>query len=311
MEDFKRDGGTDLDGATASLHERGPETLADSQIKSLTPNTAFSRRAFAMTSLGVGFALAAQPIQAQTVIATPETGLDAGEVKVKTRDGMMPAYRARPKGKTGTPVVLVIHEIFGVHEHIKDLCRRLAKVGYYAIAPDLYARLGDASQVSDIPTLMGPDGIVTKTSDDSVRRDLDAAVVFAASEKANTKRLAVTGFCWGGRQTWLYTEQTPGVRAAAAWYGPLDTPGKSPISLAAGAKGRVIGFYGAKDTGITAEHVAAMRKALADTGDTESRIIVYPDAPHGFNADYRPSYMKKDALEAWQNMLGWFKSHGV
>lgn len=289
----------------------GADSLAASQAKSLIPNTRFSRRGFAMTTLGVGFALAAQPIQAQTVIVTDANGLDAGEVKVKTRDGMMPAYRARPHGKTGAPTVLVIHEIFGVHEHIKDLCRRLAHAGYYAIAPDLYARLGDATKISDIPTLMGPDGIVTRTTDDSVKSDLDAAVTFAASDGANTKRLGVTGFCWGGRQTWLYTEQTPGVRAAAAWYGPLDTPGKSPIGLAAGAKGRVIGFYGAKDTGITAEHVAAMKKALADAGDTQSRIIVYPDAPHGFNADYRPSYVPADAKEAWNNMLAWFRAHGV
>jgi carboxymethylenebutenolidase len=292
-------------------NDSGRPSLAQSQALSLIPKTAFSRRAFAKTSLGVGFALAAQPIQAQTVISTDANGLDAGEVKVKTRDGLMPAYRARPHTGSNLPVVLVIHEIFGVHEHIKDLCRRLAHAGYYAIAPDLYARLGDASKIEDIPTLMGPDGIVTRTSDDSVKSDLDAAVAFAASERANIQRLAVTGFCWGGRQTWLYTEQTPGVKAAAAWYGPLNTPGKSAIGLAAGAKGRVIGFYGAKDTGITAADVAAMRKALADAGDTQSRIIVYADAPHGFNADYRPSYVAADAKEAWNNMLAWFRGHGV
>ena len=277
------------------------DDLAASQIRSLTPNTTFSRRGFAMTSLGVGFALAAQPGTAQTVITTSAVGLDAGEVKVKTPDGMMPAYRARPKGKTGAPVVLVIHEIFGVHEHIKDLCRRLAQVGYYAIAPDLYARWGDASKVSDVPTLVGPDGIVAKATDDQVKKDLDDAVRFAAFEKADTKRLAVTGFCWGGRQAWLYTDQTPAVRAAAAWYGPLNTPGKSPIALAAGAK----------DTGITAEHVAAMRQALAAAGDSQTRLIVYPDAQHGFNADYRPSYNAADAKEAWANMLSWFQAHGV
>jgi carboxymethylenebutenolidase len=285
--------------------------LADSQIKSLGPKTRFSRRGFAKTALGAGFALAAQPVQAQTVITTDANGLDAGEVKVKTPDGQMPAYRARPRGLANPPVVLVIHEIFGVHEHIKDLCRRLAHAGYYAIAPDLYARWGDASKVTDIPSLMGPGGIVSKASDDQVKADLDAAVKFAASEKADVKRLAVTGFCWGGRQTWLYTEQTPGVRAGAAWYGPLNTPGKSPIGLAAGAKGRVIGFYGGKDTGITAEHVEMMREALADAGDKDSKIIVYPDAPHGFNADYRPSYVAADAKEAWQNMLAWFRGHGV
>jgi len=283
--------------------------LAQSQQESLGPKVDFNRRGFAVTALGVGFALAAQPIQAQTVIHTDDQGLDAGEVKVPTKDGLMPAYRARPHGADNPPVVLVIHEVFGVHEHIKDLCRRLAHAGYYVIAPDLYARIGDATRISDIPTLLST--IVNKTPDDQVKADLDDAVRFAASEKANTQRLAVTGFCWGGRQTWLYTEQTPGVRAAAAWYGPLNTPGKSPIGLAAGAKGRVIGFYGGKDTGITAADVAAMNKALADAGDKDSRIIVYADAPHGFNADYRPSYVKVDAIEAWQNMLAWFRSHGV
>jgi carboxymethylenebutenolidase len=298
MEDFKSDGGTGTD-------------LAASQISSLTPNTVFTRRGFAKTSLGAGFALAAQPVTAQTIITTNAAGLTAGEVQVRTADGMMPAYRARPAGKKSAPVVLVIHEVFGVHEHIKDLCRRLAHVGYYAISPDLYARLGDASTITDIPTLMGPDGIVTRTSDDQVKSDLDAAVRFAAFEKADVTRLAVTGFCWGGRQTWLYTDQTPQVRAAAAWYGPLNTPGKSPISMAAGARGRVIGFYGGKDTGILPEHVAAMREALAVAGDTQSRIVVYPDAPHGFNADYRPSYVAKDAKAAWADMLSWFQSHGV
>jgi carboxymethylenebutenolidase len=264
-----------------------------------------------MTSLGVGFALAAQPVTAQTVITTDDKGLTAGEVKVKTADGMMPAYRAQPAGKTGAPVVLVIHEIFGVHEHIKDLCRRLAHAGYYAIAPDLYARFGDASKVSDIPALVGPGGIVSKATDDQVKSDLDAAVRFAATEKADTARLAVTGFCWGGRQTWLYTEQTPGVKAAAAWYGPLNTPPKSPISMAAGAKGRVLGLYGGKDTGILPEHVAAMRAALTAAGDTGSKIVVYPNSPHGFNADYRPSYNAADAKAAWAAMLAWFKAHGV
>ncbi|HEY4029552.1 MAG TPA: dienelactone hydrolase family protein [Caulobacteraceae bacterium] len=282
--------------------------LTLSQLDSLAPKATFSRRGFAMTSLGVGFALAAQPIQAQTVITTTDDGLDAGEVKVPVKGGVIPAYRARPHNGKDAPVVLVIHEIFGVHEHIKDLCRRLAHAGYYAIAPDLYARVGDATKVSDIPTLMST--IVGKTSDAQVRGDLDAAVAFAVSEKADAKRLAVTGFCWGGRQTWLYTEATPGVRAAAAWYGPLKGD-NSPVDAAAKVKGRVIGFYGGKDTGITAADVASMRKALADSGDKESRIIVYPDAPHGFNADYRPSYVAADAKEAWQNMLAWFRGHGV
>ena len=283
------------------------DALARSQILSLTPNTQFSRRGFAITSLGVGFALAAQPIHAQTVIHTSDTGLDAGEVKVKTADGLMPAYRAKPKGKTFPPVVLVIHEIFGVHEHIQDLCRRLAKAGYYAIAPDLFARAGDATKVTDTPTLMST--IVSKTPDDQAMGDLDAAVAFAKSEKANVKRLGVAGFCWGGRRTWLYVERNPNVLAGAAWYGPLHPD--APIQGAAKVKGRIIGFYGGKDAGIGPDQIAEMRKALSDAGDTETRIIVYPDAPHGFNADYRPSYTKSAATEAWQNMLAWFQGHGV
>jgi carboxymethylenebutenolidase len=285
--------------------------LAASQERSLTPNVVFSRRGFAKTSLGAGFALAAQPVAAQTIITTSDNGLLAGAVQVKTADGMMPAYRARPKALVHAPVVLVIHEIFGVHEHIKDLCRRLAKAGYYAIAPDLFARYGDATQVSDIPTLMGPGGIVSKAKDTQVKSDLDAAIRFAAAEKADVDRLAVTGFCWGGRQTWLYVEQSPTVKAGAAWYGPLATGAPSAISMAAGAKGRMIGFYGAKDTGITAQDIATMRQALAAAGDTQSRIIVYPDAQHGFNADYRASYNEADAKEAWSNMLSWFRDHGV
>jgi carboxymethylenebutenolidase len=300
----------DLKTGSAEMNA-APDTLAASQRLSLTPATAFSRRGFAMTTLSVGFALAAQPVTAQTVIHTDDGGLIAGEVKVKTIDGTMPAYRARPRTKAHAPVVLVIHEVFGVHEHIKDLCRRLAKAGYYAIAPDLFARHGDASQVSDLTALMAPDGIVAQAKDVQIRADLDASVRFAAGEKANVERLAVTGFCWGGRQAWLYTERTPAVKAAAAWYGPLTSGDPAPVALAAGAKGRVIGFYAAKDTGIGADQVEAMRKALAAAGDTESRLIVYPDAQHGFNADYRPTYNKADATEAWSNMLSWFRDHGA
>jgi carboxymethylenebutenolidase len=220
----------------------------------------------------------------------------------------MPAYRAFPAGKTGAPTVLVIHEIFGVHEHIKDLCRRLAKAGYYAIAPDLYARYGDASQAPDMQVLMST--IVAKASDDQVRSDLDAAVKFAAVDKANTAKLAVTGFCWGGRQTWLYTEANPAVKAAAAWYGPLGGA-KTPIPGAAAVKGRVLGFYGGKDQGITAAQRDQMTAALAAAGDSASKIIVYPDAGHGFNADYRASYNAEAAKDAWAKMLAWFKAHGV
>jgi carboxymethylenebutenolidase len=284
--------------------------LTASQKLSLIADTRFSRRGFAMTSLGAGFALAAQPVCAQTMITTDSVGLVAGEVKVPTADGMMPAYRAYPAGRTAAPTVLVIHEIFGVHEHIKDLCRRLAKAGYYAIAPDLYARYGDATKVSDVQTLMGPNGIVAKATDEQVKSDLDAAVKFAASDKANTAKLAVTGFCWGGRQVWLYSEATPAVKAATAWYGPLGGA-KTPVPDAAKVRGRVLGFYGGKDAGITPEQRDAMTAALAAAGDKDSKIIVYPDAAHGFNADYRPTYNAEAAKDAWTKMLAWFKAHGV
>ncbi|HUO21993.1 MAG TPA: dienelactone hydrolase family protein [Caulobacteraceae bacterium] len=281
--------------------------LAQSQVDSLHPKQGFSRRGFAMTSLGVGFALAAQPVSAQTVIVTDAVGLAAGEVKVPVADGAVPAYRAYPAGKKGAPVVLVIHEVFGVHEHIKDLCRRLAKAGYYAISPDLYARYGDATKVADMGALMQ---LVGKASDEQVRGDLDAAVRFAAEDGADVKRLAVTGFCWGGRQSWLYTEATPGVKAAAAWYGPLGGA-KTPVANAAAVKGRMIGFYGGQDRGITQEQRDAMTSALQAAGDRDSKIIVYEDAGHGFNADYRASYNGADAKDAWAKMLAWFKAHGV
>jgi carboxymethylenebutenolidase len=281
--------------------------LAQSQVDSLNPERRFSRRGFAMTSLGVGFALAAQPVCAQTVITTDADGLTAGEVKVPTADGAIPAYRAYPAGKKGAPTVLVIHEIFGVHEHIKDICRRLAKAGYYAIAPDLYARYGDATKAADPPSLMK---LAAQVSDDGARLDLDAAARFAASDGANIKKLAVTGFCWGGRQSWLYVEATPGVKAAAAWYGPLGGA-KTPIPNAAAVKGRMIGFYGGQDKGIPPEQRDAMTAALRAAGDDESKIVVYEDAGHGFNADYRPSYNGPDAKDAWAKMLAWFKAHGV
>jgi carboxymethylenebutenolidase len=289
------------------------DDLTTSQLGSLVARTEFSRRAFAMTSLGAGFALAAQPVSAQTVITTDAVGLTAGEVKVRVADGEIPAYRAYPAGKLHAPVVLVIHEIFGVHEHIKDLCRRLAKQGYYAIAADLFARYGDASKVADIQSLMGPGGIVSKATDDQVKGDLDAAVKFAASEKADTGKLGVTGFCWGGRQTWLYTAANPAVKTACPWYGPLvsGANGHTVISVAGEIKGRVLGFYGGLDLGIKPEMVEQMRAALAAAGDTRSKIIVYADAQHGFNADYRPSYQPADAKDAWGKMLGWFKAHGV
>ncbi|MDR3417882.1 MAG: dienelactone hydrolase family protein [Nevskia sp.] len=291
------------------MHE---SDLGLSQSRSLQPNAHLTRRAFVVTSLGAGFALAVQPVMAQTVITTDSEGLTAGEVKVPVSDGAMPAYRACPAGQKHAPVVLVIHEIFGVHEHIQDLCRRLAKQGYYAIAGDLYARYGDATKVADIKELMST--IVSKASDTQVRSDLDAAVKFAASEKADTHKLAVTGFCWGGRQTWMYTAATPSVKAGVAWYGPLAKApqgSQTAIEVAGNIKGRVLGLYGGQDQGISQDDVQKMRDALTAAGDGKSTIQVYPDAPHGFNADYRPSYRETEAKDGWARMLAWFKAHGV
>jgi carboxymethylenebutenolidase len=286
--------------------------LIDSQTRSLMQPRGFTRRAFVVSGIGAGFALAVQPVTAQTIITTDSQGLTAGAVSVPVADGHMPAYRAFPAGVTAAPVVLVIHEVFGVHEHIQDLCRRLAKQGYYAISADLFARYGDATRIADIQQLL--DTIVAKANDTQVRSDLDAATRFAAGEKADIGRLAVTGFCWGGRQAWLYTAAISGVKAAAAWYGQLTAapPGsETVVSQAANMHGRVIGFYGGKDQGINADSIQQMRAALAAAGDTQSHIEVYVEAPHGFNADYRPSYRPEAAKDAWAKMLAWFKAHGV
>ena len=276
-----------------------------------------TRRAFVMTTLSVGFAAAVEPIAAQTAISTDTKGLIAGEVKVKGPDGVeIPAYRAMPDKGDKFPVVLVVQEIFGVHEHIKDVCRRFAKRGYFAIAPELYARQGD---VSKLPIQEILSQVVSKVPDKQVMGDLDAAVAYAKSTgKANTDKLAVTGFCWGGRIVWLYAAHNPKLKAGAAWYGPLARPSaelqpKQPVDVAASLKAPVIGFYGGLDNGIPQDTVEKMRAALKDgsAAAKKSEIIVYPDAQHGFHADYRPSYNEKDAKDAFAKLLAWFKKNGV
>jgi carboxymethylenebutenolidase len=289
--------------------------LEESQLRSLHRDPNMTRRGFAVTTLAAGFALSVRPVSAQT-ITTDSTGLVAGEVKIPVSDGTIPAYRSMPAGGKSAPVVLVVQEIFGVHEHIKDLTRRLAKAGYYAIAPELYARQGDPSKYTEVPKLFAE--VVSKVPDAQVLSDLDAAVAFAKSEKGDTSRLGITGFCWGGRQTWLYTAHNPAVKAGAAWYGQLvpradrpGTGGPNPIDVADKIKGRVLGFYGAKDEGIPVESVEQMREKLKAAGDGKSRIELYPDTPHAFNADYRPSYRPEQAKDAWAKMLKWFEEHGV
>jgi carboxymethylenebutenolidase len=274
-----------------------------------------TRRAFAATGLVAGFTMAAGPLNAAAIV-TDTKGLDAGEVSITVSDGHIPAYRAQPAGKKNAPVVLVTQEIFGVHEHIKDLCRRFAKLGYYAIAPSLYARFGDPGKydmghIQDLVT-----DIVAKVPDAEVMSDLDSTVAFAKGESADTSKLAITGFCWGGRVVWLYAAHNPALKVGAAWYGPLagkpnDLRPKTAIDLAAQVNAPVLGLYAGQDHNITAADIDAMRAALAKAGKTKSRIDVFDDAQHGFNADYRDSYNEKDAKEGWLRMLAWFKANGV
>jgi carboxymethylenebutenolidase len=262
--------------------------------------------------LTAGFALAVQPVTAAT-ITTDTTGLTAGEVKIPVSDGEIPAYRAMPaKGKT-FPAILVVQEIFGVHEHIKDICRRLAKAGYFAVAPEMYARQGDVSKISDIQEVIKT--VVSKVPDTQVMSDLDAATEWAGKNGGDTNRLGITGFCWGGRIVWLYAAHNPKLKAGVAWYGRFTGPQtemtpKHPVDVAAELKAPVLGLYGGKDTGIPMEQVEKMQAALKAAGSS-SMIQVYAEAPHGFHADYRPSYREMDAKDAWQRMLIWFKKHKV
>ncbi|MFQ3582538.1 MAG: dienelactone hydrolase family protein [Chloracidobacterium sp.] len=295
--------------------------MFDHHLTSLLPDTERSRREFVLTSLAAGFALAVQPISAQT-ISTDTKGITADEVKVPAADIEFPAYRTMPEQGKRFPVVIVIPEIFGVHEHIKDVCRRLAKVGYMAIAPELFARQGDVSKLENIGEVISK--VVSKVPDAQALSDLTRCVDYAAATgRGDLKRVAVTGFCWGGRMTWLFAAHEPRVKAAAAWYGslvanPRNNPDfkpdplrpKFPIDFAPTLATPVLGLYGGKDQGIPLETVEHMREALAK-GKSGSKIIVYPDAPHGFHADYRPSYRKDEAQAAWQEMLAWFKAHGV
>ena len=284
----------------------------DPEFESLVPAHSFDRRCFLVTSLGAGFALAVQPVMAQTAIRTDDAGLLAGEVKVPVKDGEMVAYRALPKGAVRPPVVLVVSEIFGAHEHIQDVCRRLAKLGYCAIAPELFARQGDPRQFSNVQDILTK--ITGKTPDAQVMSDLDATVAWAASKGADTDRLAITGFCWGGRITWLYCAHNPQVKAGVAWYGRLvgevnEITPRHPINIAADLKAPVLGLYGGLDTGIPLETVEKMEMALKDGSKAArlSQIHVYDNAPHAFHADYRPSFRKEEAEDGWKRMQAWFK----
>jgi carboxymethylenebutenolidase len=286
--------------------------LVELEQRGLMARAVWSRRGFVMTSLASGFALSAGPVSAQT-ITTDSAGLVAGEVKVKTADGEMPAYRAMPDKGGPFPTVLVIQEVFGVHEHIKDLCRRLAKSGYFAIASELYARQGDPTKYTEIPKLIAE--VVSKVPTAQVMSDLDATVAYAkASGKADTAKLAVTGFCWGGFATWMYAGHNPGLKAAVAWYGvdrkTSDIIPKNPIDIIGDLKCPVLALYGGQDQSIPKEIIDKRQEACKAASKT-CEFKVYPDTPHGFNADYRPSYRAEAAKDGWAKMLAWFKQNGV
>ncbi|QOQ83263.1 MULTISPECIES: dienelactone hydrolase family protein [Comamonas] len=278
-----------------------------------------SRRAALRTALGaglgVGYACAAGPVMAQTTIKTPVDGLTAGEVSIDVKGFKLPVYRAMPAGRQNLPVVLVISEIFGVHEYIADTCRRLARAGYLAIAPDLFVRQGDPMAYAEMAKLMSE--VIAKVPDAQVMGDLDAAVQWAGTQGGDVKKLAITGFCWGGRITWLYAAHAP-LKAGVAWYGRLqgnknDLQPSYPLELVGQLKAPVLGLYGGKDTGIPLESVEAMKAALK-TGSAAARaseFVIFPDAPHAFHADYRPSYREQAAQDGWTRMLTWFNQHGV
>jgi len=296
-----------LNDAQALLDQRGGD-VAPSRRRALT------------LGLGMGYAAATLPVMAQTAIKTPADGLSVGEVSIDVAGFKMPAFRAQPAGKTGLPVVLVLSEIFGVHEYIADTAVRLARAGYLAIAPELFVRQGDAQSYGELAKLMSE--VIAKVPDAQVMGDLDAAVAWAAANGGDTGKLAVTGFCWGGRQTWLYAAHQPKVKAGVAWYGRLVgdstalTP-RHPLDVAAQLKAPVLGLYGGADTGIALDTVERMKAALAAAGAQgnaaagASQFVVYPDAPHAFHADYRPSFRKDAAEDGWKRALAWLRQHGV
>lgn len=291
----------------------------DALLSSNQKSEGLSRRqmvkAAGAAGLGVGYSVAAVPVAAQSAVKTSGEGLVSGEIFFEVNGFKVPAYRAAPSGKTNLPVVLVIQEIFGVHEYIADTCRRFAKEGYLAIAPELYARQGDPSQYGEMAKLMAE--VVSKVPDAQVMGDLDGAVQWAKANGGDASRVGITGFCWGGRQTWLYAAHA-NIKAGVAWYGRLVgstsplTP-QNPLDLVAQLKAPVLGLYGGADAGIPLDTVEKMKQALqsGSAAAKQSEFVVYPDAPHAFHADYRPSYRQAAAQDGWTRCLDWFKKHGV
>lgn len=288
--------------------------VKDSDFDSLVPGLPLSRRTFVGASLAAGFAVAVRPAQGQSVIQTEASGLSTGDISIKAGDGVpLRAYWVQPSGKGPFPTVLVISEIFGLHEYIRDTCRRLARQGYQAIAPNLFQRQGDPASVGNVAEILST--IVSKVPDAQVMSDLDVCAAWAAANGGDPARLAITGFCWGGRITWLYAAHNPQLRAAAAWYGRLTgvatgTSPKHPADLVAHINAPVLGLYGARDQGIPVSDVEDMREDMARAGK-RAEFVIYPEAGHAFHADYRPSYRAEDAIDGWARMLAWFRDKGV
>jgi carboxymethylenebutenolidase len=287
----------------------------EQEVNSLTPGRDLNRRDFVRTAVGSGFAASVLPVTAAT-ISTDAKGLEAGEVSIPVGDFKMPAYRAKPAGGKNLPIVLVISEIFGVHEYIADVAKRFAKLGYLAIAPELFVRQGDAGSYGEITKLVAE--VISKVPDEQVMADLDATVAWARQDGGDQGRLGITGFCWGGRQTWMYTAHNPAVKAGVAWYGRLvgsSTPlqPRHPVDIAGRLNGPVLGLYGGQDTGIPLDTVDKMKAALIQGSPAAKRseFHVYPEAPHAFHADYRPSFRKEAAEDGWKRCLAWFKANGV
>lgn len=288
-------------------------------LLNVTPATAqqhagATRRLALQSALGVGYAAAALPLMAQTAVKTSAQGLISGEVTIDVKGFKMPAYRSAPAGPGPWPVVLVISEIFGVHEYIADVTRRLAHRGYLAIAPELFVRQGDPSLYGEVAKLQAE--VISKVPDAQVMADLDATVAWAESQGGQTNRLAITGFCWGGRITWLYAAHQPKVKAGVAWYGRLNgeatinTP-SHPMDQVQKLNAPVLGLYGGADTGISLDSVERMKQALAGGSKAAqaANIVVYPDAPHAFHADYRPSYRQGPAEDGWKRLQAWLQQY--
>lgn len=285
-------------------------TLTQDETMPIHPN---GRRDFLSTVLAAGFALAVRPLQAEGIIQTDAEGIVAGSIHIPVSDGHIPAYRSLPKGEGPFPVILVVQEIFGVHEHIKDITRRLAKLGYLAIAPELFHRQGDVANLANMEEIRSK--VVSKVPDNQVLADLDASVIWAGENQGDLNRLGITGFCWGGRIVWLYAAHQRKLKAGVAWYGRVkgqtsELNPQQPLDVAANIKAPVLGLYGGQDQGIPVESLQELEKAIKAAGG-HAQIQVYPNAPHAFFADYRPNYRKEAAEDGWKRLQEWFKRHGV